>query len=369
MESEVMLPNQAQSSLPIDTWVDPDHPELSHILPIVLPHIDLKKELVEIKTVGRISGKSPKTKEILGLVEKMAKSFSNVLLLGESGTGKEMVALEIHEQSLRRSQRFVAINCSAIPAQLLESELFGHKKGSFTGAQEARRGLFEEANGGTIFLDEIGDMSFELQSKLLRVIQERVITPVGENKARPIDVRIISATHKNLGEMVGAGTFRQDLYFRIAVVPIQLPALRERKEDIPLLAAKFLTKFCNRAGVPLKQLKPSAIEKLVEQDWPGNVRELENTIERAVALSDSKIIGDAEIANAHGVEQKRVAEGVFEKLMSLDALEKNYIEYVLEHTDHQKDRAAKILGINRKTLYRRELAYGLSAGPDPEPLN
>ena len=335
------------------------YPELHELLPIVLPHVEAQVELQDIRTVGKMAGKSAKIKEVFDLVEKMARSMSNVLLLGESGTGKEMVALTIHEQSKRRGQRFVAINCSAIPAQLLESELFGHKKGAFTGAQEARRGLFEEACGGTIFLDEIGDMSFDLQSKLLRVIQEREITPVGENKSRSIDVRIISATHQDLAQMVAAGTFRQDLYFRIAVVPIHLPALRERKDDIPLLAAKFLAKYCGRAGVALKQLKPQALARLLNHDWPGNVRELENTIERAVALSESQVIGESEIPSPEVIQVGSGTTSIFEKLITLDDLEKAYIQYVLTHTRFQKDHAAKILGINRKTLYRREVAYGL----------
>jgi DNA-binding NtrC family response regulator len=332
---------------------------LAPLLPIVQPHLTLEHQLDEIRSMSKMSGKSPKIKEVFVLIEKLAKSTSNVLLLGESGTGKEMVAVAIHEQSERNQKLFVAINCSSIPAQLLESELFGHKKGSFTGAQEARRGLFEEANGGTIFLDEIGDMPLELQSKLLRVIQEREITPVGENKPRPIDVRIIAATHKDLEQMVADGKFRQDLFYRLSVVPIRLPALRDRKEDIVLLAEHFLEKYCAKNRVAPKRFTAAAIDKLLEQDWPGNVRELENSIERAVVLSDTPVIDEGEILDAQTIEKQKDTVGIFAKLMTLEEMEKCYILYVLAHTAEHKDKAAKILGIDRKTLYRREAAYGL----------
>jgi len=332
---------------------------LSVILPVLHPRLTLEHQLNEIRSMGKMSGRSQKIKEIFVLIEKVAKSTANVLLMGESGTGKEMVAVAIHEKSSRNNKHFVAINCSAIPAQLLESELFGHKRGSFTGAQEARRGLFEEANGGTIFLDEIGDMPFELQSKLLRVIQEREVTPVGESKSRPVDIRIIAATHKNLEKLVKEGLFREDLFYRLSVVPIRLPALRDRKEDILLLAEHFLQKYCTRAGVGLKHFTSAAIAKLLEQSWPGNVRELENSIERAVVLSDNDYIGESEIQDAQILESQNETVGVFSKLMTLEEVEKCYILYVLAHTSSQKDKAAKILGINRKTLYRRELDFGL----------
>lgn len=333
--------------------------KLEALLPIILPRLTLENQLNEIRSMGLMSGRSQKIKEIFLLIEKMAKSTSNVLIIGESGTGKEMVAVAIHEKSSRNQNQFVAINCSAIPEQLLESELFGHKKGSFTGAQESRRGLFEEANGGTIFLDEIGDMPFNLQSKLLRVIQEREITPVGENKPKPIDVRIIAATHKDLTHMISEGKFRQDLFYRLSVVPILLPSLRERKEDIPLLAEHFLKKYCVRNGCSLKQFTEAAMAKLHDQTWPGNVRELENCIERAVVLSDDHLIDEAEVLSSKAIENQKEAFGVFSKLMTLDEVEKCYILYVLAHVGEEKFKAAKILGIDRKTLYRREVGYGL----------
>lgn len=326
--------------------------------PLLQRHQTLDDQLDQIRSMGKMTGRSIRIREVFGLIEKMAKSSCNVLLMGESGTGKEMVAVAIHEKSERRDKRFVAINCSAIPAALLESELFGHKRGAFTGANEARCGLFEEANGGTIFLDEIGDMPFELQAKLLRVIQEREITPVGENRPKSIDVRVISATHKDLGQMVASEKFRQDLYYRLAVVPIHLPKLSERKDDIPLLAKHFLEKYCKEIGKE-KRLSEAALSRLLEHSWPGNVRELENSIERAVALSETDTIDENEILDAQILEGQKATVGIFAKLLPLEEIEKSYILYVLAHTNGQKDRAAKILGINRKTLYRKEIIFGL----------
>jgi DNA-binding NtrC family response regulator len=335
--------------------------------PFLQRHHTLDYQLDEIRSMGKMTGRSEKMKEIFSLIQKMADSNCNVLLMGESGTGKEMVAVAIHEQSERKKKRFVAINCSAIPAALLESELFGHKRGAFTGANESRLGLFEEANGGTIFLDEIGDMPFELQSKLLRVLQEREITPVGENRPRSIDVRVISATHKDLSKMVDSEEFRQDLYYRLAVVPIHLPRLADRKEDIQLLAEHFLQKHCEELG-KIKHLTASALARLKEYSWPGNVRELENSIERAIALSEHEAIDESEILDAQTLERQKSTVGIFAKLLPLEEIEKCYILYVLAHTQGQKDRAAKILGINRKTLYRKELSYGLAdPSEDHEP--
>ncbi len=334
------------------------------ILPIVLPHLTQEHQLGEFCLLSKMTGNSPQIKELRSFIQKMAKSNSNVLITGESGTGKEMVAVAIHNNSARKLKPFVAVNCAAISPQLLESELFGHKKGAFTGAQEARRGLFAEANGGTVFLDEIGDMHIELQSKILRVIQEREVTPVGENRPKPIDVRIITATHKDLSLLVSEGKFRQDLFYRISVVPIRLPSLRDRKDDIPILAKFFLQKYCEKNGGGNKQFTLSALEKLIEQNWPGNVRELENCVERAVELSDDQFIDDDEIQDAQLLESHTQNVEIFTQLMTLEELEKSYILYVLAHTGDQKDKAAKILGINRKTLYRREVEYGLVAPLD-----
>jgi two-component system response regulator HydG len=299
--------------------------------------------------------------DLFEVLKKVAITNCTVLISGESGTGKEVAASTIHELSKRKDEKFVAINCSAIPEQLLESELFGHKKGSFTGAVENRKGLFEEANGGTLFLDEIGDLSFSLQAKLLRVIQEREITPVGENYPRTIDVRIIAASHKDLSQLSVEGQFRSDLFYRLAVVPIKMPALRERKDDILLLARQFIHKHCSNNHIACKSLTARAEQKLIQQNWNGNIRELENNIERAVALSDQNFIDENEIMGDQKTSshQKHISalESQFNKLGTLQELEKAYILFVLEHTDQQKDQASKILGINRKTLYRRQSFY------------
>jgi DNA-binding NtrC family response regulator len=304
-------------------------------------------------------GKSPKIKQIFDLVQRVSRSVSNVLITGESGTGKEMVARAIHEQSPRAAMPFVAINCSAIPDHLLESELFGHKKGAFTGAQEARRGLFEEANKGTIFLDEIGDMPIHLQAKLLRVLQEREIRPVGENKSRPIDVRVVAATHKDLRSRVVEGKFREDLYYRLCVVPIQIPPLRDRREDIALFAEYFLKKYCSLNELPEKKFSQAALAKLIHEKWPGNVRELENTIERTVVLSDQKMIDANDIQIEGRIEFQQNAQVLFSKLPTLSELERDYVQYVLSQTECSKEKAAHILGINRKTLYRKEHEHGI----------
>jgi DNA-binding NtrC family response regulator len=276
---------------------------------------------------------------------------SNVLITGESGTGKEMVARAIHAQSSRGSFPFIAINCSTIPGNLLESELFGHKKGSFTGAIDSRKGLFEEAQGGTVFLDEIGDMPLDLQAKVLRVLQERQIKPVGENKAYNINFRILAATLRDLRVLVQEGKFREDLFYRLCVIPVQLPPLRERVEDIPLLAEHFIKKYCDLNHFALKMLSKSAMSKLIRLPWPGNVRELENTIERSVVLSDKNVIEEYEISTEEWLKEGGPVD-LFEKLPTLKELENTYIHYVLNHTGQKKEKASKILGIDRKTLYR-----------------
>jgi DNA-binding NtrC family response regulator len=325
----------------------------------------LQKQLSEQQrkgdSLGQIIGKSKAIQQIFDLTRRVAKTNSNVLITGESGTGKEMVARAIHQNSPRKTESFVAINCSAIPDQLLESELFGHKKGAFTGAHENHSGLFEEAQGGTLFLDEIGDMPLGLQAKLLRVLQERKIRPVGDNQLKDIDVRIIAATHKNIRALIQEGKFREDLYYRLCVIPIQIPALRERKEDIPLIADHFLKKFCDLNRTPLKKLTKSALSHLLRLPWPGNVRELENLLERAVVLSDQEWIEEEnlQIETEEKFERPSVSP-LFAQLVTLEELEQSYIRYVLEVTHYSKEKASEILGINRKTLYRKEQEYQLS---------
>lgn len=318
----------------------------------------LSKEVKGKWSMNDIVGKSPALREIFDLVERLATSNSSVLITGESGTGKEVIARSIHQRSTRHSKNFVAVNCTAIPESLLESELFGHVKGSFTGATVDKKGLFDEADGGTLFLDEIGDMDVALQAKLLRVLQERTIRPVGSNISRPIDVRIIAATHKDLKKSIANGTFREDLYYRLAVIPIVMPALRHRPEDIPLLAQHFLNKYSLMNGGRVHGFSQEALQKLMGLSWPGNVRELENLIERLVVLSKNSIIQADDIP----VGEERSFENFFgqnvAKLPSLEELEKRYISLVLEKTGSRKEKAAQILGINRRTLYRKEREYG-----------
>lgn len=311
-----------------------------------------------------IIGKSEAIRKVIDLAKRVAKSSSTVSIWGESGTGKEVFAKAIHNWSPRSKMPFVAINCSAIPENLLESELFGHAKGSFTGALDKKIGLFEEADGGTLFLDEIGDLNLPLQSKLLRVLQEREIKRVGENQSRPVDVRVIVATHKDLRVEVQEKRFREDLFFRLNVIPMKLPPLRDRREDILPLAEHFLNRYNKLNGANIVGFKKSAKEFLLTQPWRGNVRELENAIERAVVLSTSNEIDASAFSifdepslseNFLGAEDKKNAF-VFhfgDEVEPLHELEKKYVQFVYERKNHAKELTAKALGIDRKTLYRK----------------
>lgn len=319
----------------------------------------LRQELQKSWTFAGIIGKSPGMQRVFQLVQKVAHSQANVLITGESGTGKELVAHAIHNNSDRKDKKFVAINCAAIPETLLESELFGHSKGAFTGATERRKGLFEEADGGTIFLDEIGDMPLHLQAKLLRVLQEKEIRAVGENNTRTVDVRVLAATHRNLKNSISEGKFREDLFYRLNVVPIEIPALKDRKEDIHLLGEHFLKKYAATHGVRVKGFSKNAMNKLLQFEWPGNVRELENTIERAVILASNEVIEPDDLTIESVQQTNDPVRGLLSQNLSLQDLEREYIRLVLQRTDGQKEKAANILGINRKTLYRKEREYGL----------
>jgi two-component system response regulator PilR (NtrC family) len=250
----------------------------------------LRREIRKLTGLGKIVGQSSKMREIFELIQTVAPQSSRVLITGESGTGKELVARAIHENSSRRDHPFITINCGAFPETLLESELFGYMKGAFTGANENRIGLFQAAHGGTLFLDEIGNMSPTMQVKLYRVLQEAKVRPVGSNEESDIDVRVITATNKDLEKEIVEGRFREDLFYRLNVIPIRLPALRERREDIPFLARHFLERFRKSMDKPIESIDPEALRRLEAYDWPGNVRELENTIERAVALVTGKSI-------------------------------------------------------------------------------
>ncbi|MGZ3694765.1 MAG: sigma-54-dependent transcriptional regulator [Bdellovibrionota bacterium] len=296
---------------------------------------------------------SPSMRAVYDLIKRVAPSESSVLITGESGVGKEVVARAIHDNGSRADKPFISINCSAIPESLLESELFGHTKGSFTGASHHRKGLFEEADGGTLFLDEIGDLHFSLQAKLLRVFQEHKIRAVGDNKFRDVDVRIITATNKNLASEVKEGRFREDLYYRLNVIPIHIAPLRQRKEDIISLAKYFLEKSAEKNKVDAKSFTPAALTKLVNLPWNGNVRELQNVIERTVILATGDAIDEADIPVEQAAEEDEMMDEVGADMPSLRDVEKRYILSVLRKHNGKKDAAAKVLGMSRRTLYRK----------------
>ena len=330
----------------------------------------LRREVKKSWGVADLLGKSPGMRSVFELVIRVAQSTANVLVSGESGTGKEMVARAIHTSGPRAAKPFIAINCTAIPETLLESELFGHAKGAFTGAIGKKKGLIEEAQGGTLFLDEIGDMSPSLQAKLLRVLQERKIKPVGDNQYYDVDVRIIAATHKDLKLAIREGNFREDLYYRLSVIPILIPPLRERSEDIPLLAEHFLKKY-SAANSQFGQSKvgsfsKAAMTKLVGLRWEGNVRELENVVERAVVLSPGEAIEATDIPDPDVASTESALTTLTADFPTLTQLEERYISLVLRKTAGRKDRAAQILGINRRTLYRKERDYGFVSAEAPE---
>ncbi|MEY2491883.1 MAG: hypothetical protein QOH24_834 [Verrucomicrobiota bacterium] len=324
-------------------------------------NVYLRKELKNKYKFENIIGTSRKMQQVYSLINKVADTDSTVLIQGESGTGKELVARGLHFNSNRQHHPFVAINCSALPENLLESELFGHKKGAFTGAVSDKRGLFEEANLGTIFLDEVNSMAPPLQTKLLRVLQEREVRRVGDNKSSPVNVRVVGATNEPLLPKLKDGTFREDLYYRLAVIPIEIPPLRERLEDVPLLVNHFLQKQAASGGGEPKKIEQKAVEILSHYDYPGNVRELENAIERACALCENELIlpGDLPpniVAEAMGEkeEQARAAMPVGETLDNfIQQQERSYIEATLAHCGGSREKAASTLGISMATLYRK----------------
>ncbi|MBI3328260.1 MAG: sigma-54-dependent Fis family transcriptional regulator, partial [Nitrospinae bacterium] len=316
----------------------------------------LKRELRERYRFENIVGTSEAMEQVYRLIEKVSAISSNVLITGESGTGKELVARAIHYNSERAEGPFVPLNCGALTESLLESELFGHIKGAFTGAIANQEGFFRKADGGTLFLDEISEVSPALQVKLLRAIQEREVIPVGGRDPSKFDVRLIAATNKDPEKEVTRGAFREDLFYRINVISIALPPLRHRKEDIPLLGNHFLQKYAERFGKPRTKISAEAMRVLVNHDWPGNVRELENIIERAVALSegDTIVMGDFP---EKIVQAKIHLPDIDDYAMTLDALEEQHIKKVLHKTAGDKVKAAQILGINLSTLYRKLTRY------------
>jgi DNA-binding NtrC family response regulator len=330
-----------------------------------------------------IVGKSPAIRETLALVDRVRSADVPVCLRGETGTGKELFARAIHQGSLRKAGPFVALNCAAIAETLLESELFGHERGAFTGAASLHRGCFEQAQGGTLLLDEVGEMSPAVQASLLRALEERTIRRVGGTADIAIDARIISATHRDLDEEVRAGRFRQDLFYRLVVFPITVPPLRDRRDDVPLLVAHVLTELAAKGGGP-RLIEPVALEALLAHDWPGNVRELQNVIVRARLACDGSTIGLAHLPlalrqprrrrssppAAHALQAATSDEGAGATIITLRELERRQIKRALRATNGNMSRAARLLGIGRATLYRKleDEAPGPASDPDLDPV-
>jgi two-component system response regulator PilR (NtrC family) len=319
-------------------------------------NVYLRRELASKYTFNNIIGKSPRMQAIFSLIERMARTSSTVLVHGESGTGKELIARAIHFASPRAARRFLSINCGALPENLLESELFGHERGAFTGAVRDKKGLFQEADRGTLFLDEIGEMVPTMQVKLLRALQEKVVRKVGGNEEEPVDVRIIAATNQDLEHLLTTGAFREDLFYRINVLPIHLPPLRQRREDIPLLVEFFLQKYCKQMELTPKQISVEAIQMLESYDWPGNVRELENLIERALALSHAETITTRDLP-VHLLTNRKVSADLIELPEEgldlekyLEGIRIQLMQQALDRTGGVQTQAAEILGMSFRSF-------------------
>jgi DNA-binding NtrC family response regulator len=334
-----------------------------------------RDELAERAAVDfAMIGSGPRMKTIFDKIRKTAPTQGRVLITGENGTGKELVARALHQHSKRANSAFVKVNCAAIPSELIESELFGHEKGAFTGATQARRGKFELAHEGTIFLDEIGDMAPGAQAKVLRVLQEGELERVGGHETISVDVRVVSATNKNLADEIKGGRFREDLFYRLNVVPLELPPLREHKEDIPALVEHFVKVACEKNDMRAKTIEQPAVSLLMQYDWPGNVRELRNAIERLVILSDGNVVREADVREVlPGAKpvRARYAQGVaLRDLMS--SAEREIILEALEAHAHHVSNTAKALGVERSHLYKKMRALGIDprggeeAPPDEE---
>jgi DNA-binding NtrC family response regulator len=313
----------------------------------------LRRELASRAGIDGIIGRSAALADLVELVRRVADNPSTVLITGPSGSGKERVARALHQGSRRADKPFVAINMAAVPDALLESELFGHEKGAFTDARASKEGLFVAARGGTLMLDEIGELPLSLQAKMLRALAEREVRPVGATRAVPFDARVVAATHRDLRAAVREGRFREDLFYRLAVIELRVPPLRDRPEDILPLAEHFLARAAVRAGRTFRGISSAASALLTEYDWPGNARELENVIERAVALARDEWIGPDDLpAHVKPGASVRLFESAAERSMTLEALERGYVAHVLERCGGNKKRAAALLGINRRTIQR-----------------
>jgi DNA-binding NtrC family response regulator len=327
----------------------------------------LRRELEGVYSFHNLVGKSAPMKDVYQLLEQAAKLEITVLLNGETGTGKELAARAIHYHSARKERRFVPVNCGALPSELVESELFGHAKGAFTGAVGAKPGLFEEAEGGTIFLDEIGELPLPVQVKLNRVLQEKEIRRVGDNRPTPVDVRVIAATHRDLKAEVAAGRFREDLFYRVNVFPVVLPALRDRREDIPLLASHFLEKHAGALRKDLSGLEADALRALTGYPWPGNVRELENAIERAVAVAKGPKIELRDLPpDVKGTQEGAIPGEVLAKMpyreavdLARDRVSRDYLTVLMREHDGNVTHAAQRAGMERESLHRLLKRYGI----------
>ncbi|MFI5245012.1 MAG: sigma-54-dependent transcriptional regulator [Gemmatimonadales bacterium] len=331
--------------------------------------IDLAEENARLKATiesrYEIVGKSFAIRSLIENIERVADTTARVLITGENGTGKELVARALHRQSPRARKPFVEVNCAAIPGELIESELFGHMKGSFTGAIQDRTGKFEQADGGTLFLDEVGDMSLAAQAKVLRVLQDGDVTRIGGTKPRKVDVRVIAATNKKLEEEIAAGRFREDLYYRLNVVPIHVPPLRERREDIPQLVGHFLSQFAKQDGVASRTIDPAAIDRLTAFDWPGNVRELRNTIERLLILSPGSRVTLADVDRLSGTRASASGGlGGLEDSKTFEqfklAAERAFLVVKLRQHEWNVAETARVLGMPRSNLYKKIERHGLA---------
>ena len=326
---------------------------------------ELEKELRGRPSIPELVGNSPVMRTLARTIDSLRHNESHVLLQGESGTGKEVVAQAIHAASPRFSGVFIPVDCGALPESIIESELFGHEKGAFTGAVGAP-GLFRIANRGTLFLDEIGEIPASVQAKLLRSLQQKEVRPVGAATSVPVDIRVISATHRNLETMVDEGSFRADLFYRLNVVRVEIPALRERREDIPLLAHHFLRKY-EQANPRFEGIEEEALERLIEADWPGNVRELENIIESAMALAPGPRLRASDLSLNRPASRSAAAPAPDALPISLDAYERCVLERALDGSRGDASAAARLLGIGRSTLYRKLAKHGLLPGRRGEP--
>ncbi|MEQ1854981.1 MAG: sigma-54 dependent transcriptional regulator [Longimicrobiales bacterium] len=342
--------------------IDPE--ALGHVVDRALAELSVRRELRRLRgatadrRMSAMVGKTPVMHRLFRMIERVAPTRATVLISGETGTGKELVARAVHDLSPRADKPFVAVNCSAIPSSLLEAELFGHIRGSFTGAVQSRKGLIEEAAGGTLFLDEISTLSADVQVKLLRVLEDRRVQRVGSNASVAVDFRLIAATNKDLGAQVAAGEFRGDLFFRLDVFPIAVPPLRDRRDDIPLLAAHFMSRFAEEHGIEAPRISPFTLSRMMAYDWPGNVRELENFIERSVIMYPG---GDGFPFDL----PRTVPESgggawlgrAVEEDWTLERLEREYLLSTLERTHWQQGTTAALLGINRRTIHRKLKLY------------